>query len=278
VLIDWFTVAAQIVNFLILVFLLKHFLYDRILQAMDEREQKIQDRMDEARSKREEADREAESLRKERAELEKKRNDMLSEARDEAEREKGRLVREAREEVDSMRRRWQESLDREKSAFTRELRRMAGREVYAVCRRALRDLADAEVEEQMAQVLLEHLSGLDEEERSAMAEAARADENRLSVRSSFLMPAGLKQKATRAIHERLGDDIEVAYETDEDRAPGIELRMKGRKLAWGFEDYLDSLEREARRALEAETEEKEEESTPAEPEERQEHREDQEKA
>ncbi|MCF8062914.1 MAG: hypothetical protein K9M82_10395 [Deltaproteobacteria bacterium] len=257
-LIDWFTVAAQIVNFLILVFLLKHFLYDRILHAMDKREERIQNRLDEARSKEKEAEQETESLRRERAELEKQRDDILAEARDEAGKEKKRLVREAREQVQSMRRSWQESLDREKSAFTRELRRMAGREVYAVCRKALKDLADAEVEEQMVQVLLEHLAGLDRGERDDMAEAARTDENRITVRSTFEMPAGLKQKATREIHEHLGDDIEVKYETDEDGAPGVELRMKGRKLAWGFEDYLDDLEQEAKRVIEAEAEKDEE--------------------
>jgi F-type H+-transporting ATPase subunit b len=40
-LIDWFTVAAQIVNFLILVWLLKHFLYKPILDAIDAREKRI---------------------------------------------------------------------------------------------------------------------------------------------------------------------------------------------------------------------------------------------
>jgi len=40
-LIDWFTVGAQIVNFLILVWLLKHFLYKPILDAIDAREKKI---------------------------------------------------------------------------------------------------------------------------------------------------------------------------------------------------------------------------------------------
>jgi len=258
VLIDWFTVAAQIVNFLILVFLLKHFLYDRILQAMDKREERIQNRLDEARSKEKEAEQEAESLRKERAELEKQRDGTLAEAREGAEEEKKRLVGEAREQVQSMRRSWQEALGREQSAFTRELRRMAGREVYAVCRKALQDLADAEVEEQMVRVFLEHLAGLDREERDEMAEAARTDENRVTVRSTFQMPAGLKQKATREIHEHLGDDIEVVYETGENGAPGVELRMKGRKLAWGFEDYLDDLEQEAKRAIEAEAEKDEE--------------------
>ena len=36
-LIDWFTVGAQIVNFLVLVGLLKYFLYEPILKAMDKR-------------------------------------------------------------------------------------------------------------------------------------------------------------------------------------------------------------------------------------------------
>ncbi len=39
-LIDWFTIIAQIINFLVLVALLKYFLYGRILQAMDRRRMK----------------------------------------------------------------------------------------------------------------------------------------------------------------------------------------------------------------------------------------------
>jgi len=40
-LIDWFTVGAQALNFLILVWLLKHFLYQPILNAIDAREKLI---------------------------------------------------------------------------------------------------------------------------------------------------------------------------------------------------------------------------------------------
>ena len=40
--IDWFTVIAQVLNFFILVFLLKRFLYKPILKAIDEREGKIE--------------------------------------------------------------------------------------------------------------------------------------------------------------------------------------------------------------------------------------------
>ena len=40
-LIDWFTVAAQLVNFLILVWLLKRFLFKPITSAIDAREKRI---------------------------------------------------------------------------------------------------------------------------------------------------------------------------------------------------------------------------------------------
>jgi F-type H+-transporting ATPase subunit b len=40
-LIDWFTVGAQVLNFLILVWLMKRFLYQPILDAIDAREQRI---------------------------------------------------------------------------------------------------------------------------------------------------------------------------------------------------------------------------------------------
>lgn len=58
-LIDWFTVVAQIINFLILVFLLKHFLYGRIINAMDQREARITSRLEEAETQRKEAENEA---------------------------------------------------------------------------------------------------------------------------------------------------------------------------------------------------------------------------
>ncbi|MDT8272548.1 MAG: F0F1 ATP synthase subunit B, partial [Desulfomonilia bacterium] len=46
--IDLFTWGAQIVNFLILVALLRHFLYGRIVHAIDTRQEKIASRWDEA--------------------------------------------------------------------------------------------------------------------------------------------------------------------------------------------------------------------------------------
>lgn len=54
-LIDWFTVIAQVVNFLILVWLLKRFLYQPILNAIDAREQRVATELADADAKMNEA-------------------------------------------------------------------------------------------------------------------------------------------------------------------------------------------------------------------------------
>jgi F-type H+-transporting ATPase subunit b len=55
-LIDWFTVGAQLLNFLVLAWLLKRFLYRPILDALDAREQRIAAELADADAKRAEAD------------------------------------------------------------------------------------------------------------------------------------------------------------------------------------------------------------------------------
>ncbi|HEY4789048.1 MAG TPA: hypothetical protein VIH57_23530, partial [Bacteroidales bacterium] len=63
-LIDWFTVAAQLINFLVLVWLLKRFLYKPVLKAIDEREKRIVMQLQEAENKKAEADREREEFQR----------------------------------------------------------------------------------------------------------------------------------------------------------------------------------------------------------------------
>ena len=54
--IDWVTVAAQAVNFLVLVWLLKRFLYRPILDGIDARERDIEARVTAAATAKAEAD------------------------------------------------------------------------------------------------------------------------------------------------------------------------------------------------------------------------------
>jgi F-type H+-transporting ATPase subunit b len=260
VLIDWFTVTAQIVNFLVLIVLLKYFLYDRIIAAMDRREEEIRNRLQDAKSKREEAEEEAQSYQKKNEEIDQERSELLTQAKEEADKERKSLTKKAREEVERARSRWQESIQRERDAFLRELRQLAANQVYAISRRALGDLADAELEERVVQVFLSRMEDVPAEEKQDLSQAIQEEGNTVSVKSSFEIPTVLRRKITEAVHNELTENAEVGYETLPEMVMGIEIKSRGEKIAWSLESYLDGLEQRARDALEREAQKGNEES------------------
>ena len=95
-LIDWFTVVAQVVNFLILVWLLKRFLYRPILNAIDAREKRIATELADADAKKAEAIKERDEFQHKNEEFDRQRAALLSQATDEAKAERQRLFDEAR--------------------------------------------------------------------------------------------------------------------------------------------------------------------------------------
>ena len=68
-LIDWFTVGAQLLNFLILVWLMKRFLYQPVLDAITAREQKIAAELVDAAATQTRATQQQEEFRQKKAQL-----------------------------------------------------------------------------------------------------------------------------------------------------------------------------------------------------------------
>ena len=77
-LIDWFTVGAQALNFLILVWLMKRFLYKPILDAIDAREQRIAAELADADAKRDAAQRERDKFQHKNEEFDQQRRTLES--------------------------------------------------------------------------------------------------------------------------------------------------------------------------------------------------------
>ena len=250
--IDWFTFGAQIVNFLILIGLLKRFLYGPILAAMDAREERISSRLADAREKREAAQAEKEKYQSLQANLEEARTQALAEAEQEAQARRQELLHEAREEVAHLEREWREALERERESFLRELSERAVAETIAVARRALRDLADADLEEQAVEVFLERLRTLTGEERAALTEALRSTDHGAVVHSAFALSEAHQAQIREHLDEQLGGKSDVAFDTDAEVGFGVELRVGERKVAWSLDSYLDALKARVRERLDAE--------------------------
>ena len=255
-LINWFTVVAQIVNFLILVVLLKYLLYNRIVKAMDERERKIQSRLKEAEEKEKAAEREVESLREKNRDFDERREKMLAQVKEEADARRKEMTQEARQAVTNLQLVWQEAIQREKESFVQDLRKMAATQVYAIARKAFEDLADADLGERMVDVFLVRIQKMKKKEREALATSIKEGGNEVVIRSAFELSPKMREKMTRALHQHLTDEINPHYETASDLIVGIELKTRGRKIAWNLQHYLDTLEENALHTLEQEAQRK----------------------
>jgi F-type H+-transporting ATPase subunit b len=250
VLIDWFTILAQIVNFLVLVALLRYFLYDPIIRTMDAREARIAADLEAADRKRAEAAQEIETYRQKNQELEARREEWLQEARQEVEAWQQEMNQKARREVDEAKERWYRALQQEKDAFLQELRRRAGNQIYAIARQALADLAGAELEERLVGHFVEQLDRLQGEERQALVQALSEGNREIVIYSAQELPEATRQRlstAVRALHD--GREDAIRFTTRPELIGGLELRTDGYKVAWSLADYLAGLEEELSEAM-----------------------------
>lgn len=241
--IDWFTVIAQILNFVVLIWILKRFLYQPVLKTMSERQESVRRSISEAREERERANLERAQLAEERRQLAEGREAALQGIEAEAKAERKRLIDEARQEFEHARSRWREALSRERAEFQQELSAEARREVIAISERLLRELADSDLQGMVVHKFLGMLSQLDaggrDRLRSSLSEATSPV---AVVRSAFPLPQDLQDSVTRAARELLGAGVAVEFETRPALGCGIELGVDGQKVAWNIDDYFHSLD------------------------------------
>jgi F-type H+-transporting ATPase subunit b len=245
--IDWFTIGAQAINFLILVWLLKHFLYKPILEAIAAREKRIASELADAKTKKEEAQKEHDQFNQKNADFDKQRAELLTKATDDAKAEGARLLDEARKTATALSTKLHEAIDSEAVQLNKEIGHRIEQEVFSVARKALTDLAGSDLDDLMVKAFIQKLKQLSTAEKRTLTPPspshlpAKAPPS--VIRSSFNLKNSLRSKIKSAAKEILGHTIPVAFETDPDLVSGIEWTSNGQKIAWSISDYLSSLKK-----------------------------------
>jgi F-type H+-transporting ATPase subunit b len=244
-LINWFTVFAQAINFLILVWLLKRFLYKPILHAIDEREKGIAAQLADAEEKKAEARTERDDFQKKNEAFDKECAALMKKATDEAKAERQRLLDCAQKDADALRAKRQEALRTDQQNLSQEIARWAQKEVFAITRKTLADLAGASLEERMSAVFVGRLIALNGAAREQLTTALKTSIDPAIVRSAYDLPPAQRTAIESAVKEALGAAAQVQFQIAPELVSGIELSTNGYKIAWSIADYLSTLEKSA---------------------------------
>jgi F-type H+-transporting ATPase subunit b len=241
-LIDWFTVGAQTLNFLILVWLMKRFLYKPVISAIDEREKRIATELANADKKKEEAQKESDDFKHKNELFDQQRAALLSKATDEAKTERQRLFDEARQATDALSAKRQETMKNDARTLNQAIRHRTEQEVFAIARKALTDLAGTGLEVSMVDLFVNRLRALQGVEKEQLTSAIKASHTPVIVRTTSDLTLALTASTESAIKETFGKGIQVHFETSPEMIRGIELTTDGHKVSWSIADYLTSME------------------------------------
>lgn len=240
-LIDGFTLVAQIVNFLILVWLLKRFLYKPVLNAIDQREKHIAQQIEDADTRKSEAEKELAAYQLMNEEFKNQRQKLLNKAVTEVDAERIRLMDELHLEVENLRLDYLETLRREQQTFGSEITQLTQKQVFDIARKALRDLASVSLEEQIAKAFLNKLETITQEERKQMVAGFMSTRNPVIIRSSSHLSPDLQSQIKLKIKEVYQVELTILFETTPRLVSGITLIFGGLKIMWSIDEYLNEL-------------------------------------
>lgn len=242
--IDLVTFIAQIINLVILVFLLKKFLYKPLLGMVEQRQAMINKEQEDTRKALLDAEQQK-SLFKQRIDrLEDEKQSLIEQATCEAEELKKSLFEEVQKAVEESKKRWFENLEKEKKSYDIDLGRQVALEFNDFANKSLKSLASTSLQTQIEEkfeTLFNVMNGT--EKKALLKEAKKAKQ----VVLSYGMAS--EKTKTRKYIKDFFDGIDVLEIESPELICGISLRAGDKEITWNLSEYLDEFSRNLERSL-----------------------------
>jgi F-type H+-transporting ATPase subunit b len=248
--INWFTVIAEVINFLILVWLLRRFLYKPVLKAIDERENKIASQLKDAADKETKAKKEQDEFDKKNEAFDQKKKGLMDKAVADTNIERDKLLEIARNDAAALRSKLENALKATQEQLSHDIMHKTQQEVFEIARKTLSDLFSMSLEEQSANIFIKRIKELKKDEKKQFSEAFKVGSNLVTgkqspilIQSAFDLPGKQQTDIKNAVNELLGHETQFQFKTAPEIIGGIELNSNGYKLAWSISEYLNSLQK-----------------------------------
>ena len=222
---DWSTFFLEIINFLILVWILKRFLYHTILGVVAKRRAIIEKAMANARRIETEAGELKQQSQRELAQWKEEKEVAQAHLREELAADRKRLMAELEISVAEERERRRVLDERQQYEYKRAVEEQGIAQGAAFSAKLLSRVAAPELEARLYALLLEDLRGLRAEDKRAVADAAAAPGLQLKVQSAFALDAARRAELAQALAEIVGNTLPIEYRENPDLLAGFQVSI-----------------------------------------------------
>ncbi len=241
---SWSTFALQAVNFLVLVWLLKRFLFKPVEAIVVKRKQEISRALAEAAAAREGAERARKDFESRASQIEAHRQTVIDEARAELADERSKMIEAARLEIEKLNSAALKRIDEERDGAAREVFDRSVQIAVSLAQRLLQAFAGPRVEELLLDRVLDHLDHLAAAERAALLAQFGQDGGQLVVSTAYPLASDDESKWRAALDQRLGGRPRIAFAIDQSLIAGAELKFPHAILRFSWRDSLADARRE----------------------------------
>ena len=243
--IDWFTLIAQVINFLVLMWLLKHYLYKPILKAIDERENKIKEQLMDAENKKMIAENEQEEFRQKNEAFDNQKDELTEKMIADVNEERHKMTEQARKEVNDLKTKLEKALMDEQELKGREISKQVTEEALAIARKVLSDISSTTLEKETVNTFIQKVSTLSTNEKKELASALQSKSEKIYIKSAFELSGKQREDIEKSLADALSvPKTQFKFDIAPELISGIELTAKGYKLSWSLSEYVHQLEKQ----------------------------------
>ncbi|MGA8854279.1 MAG: hypothetical protein WB492_08900 [Christiangramia sp.] len=241
--INWFTLIAQVINFLILMWLLKRYLYKPILKAIDERENKILAQLNDAEAKKTEAKKERDEFAEKNETFNKQKEALMAKVIEESNTKAEKLKEQARTNASLLKAKLEKSLQEEQERHHLEISKKIQQEVMSIAKKTLVDLSSSGLEDQIVNTFIIHLKHLKEDNKKQLISALNTGNDQILIQSAYDFSKDQQASIKETLINFSDQERTFQFKTTPELIAGIELSTNGYKLSWSISEYIKSLQK-----------------------------------
>jgi F-type H+-transporting ATPase subunit b len=244
--IDWWTLALQTANVLILIWLLARFLFRPVAEIVARRQDEANGLLAEAADVRRQAEEARAQLERAHAGIAGERDKAIAEAHAAAETERTALLARTTEEMTRLRADADAAISRDRLAMEETLVNNARELAIDIARRLLGRLGPAAGVDAFLSSLCEQVRVLSPQERAALVRSPEGEGVEI-VTAAPLSPDAT-ERVGRAVREALGGKATLAFRNDPAVIAGIELHSRHAVVRNSWRNDLEHIREELNRA------------------------------
>lgn len=237
-LINWFTLVAQLINFLILLWLLNKFLYKPVLKALDEREARIATIISDAESVKLNAMKELDDYSAKNIAIDKAKESIMQESRVAAEQERIKIIDTAKKTAQQLIDKQNSMLTDERTTFYKNASDELIANILRITEKSITTLSDLTLESHFINKCIDNIEHITDSERNSIANLLKNCNNTVRIRTSQPLDSNSLSQLQESLSGLLGPAITLHYEHSPHLLCGIELIIDTYKLSWNAHDYI----------------------------------------